>query len=338
VIVANLETVISEPSSELRPKAYSVSLGTDAYRRISGSGVAAFNLANNHVYDAGAAVFDEMRGRLECIPGIQFYGLRDRPFAVLHAAGLSCAVIGCLEPCRARGPALFPEEEVESLVVRLCREHAKVYVTPHWGLEGEFAFHPGPHQRALARRWIEAGASGIFGHHPHTFHGRELMSGKPVCYSVGNYQFDHAEGRRYPSAAWGMVVRVDPGAGDACDSAEFFLQVGGNVIPADREADALMREHLARLSSELPVVSADSWRWARTVGPVYLAKCARSWRLRMKSSPVRTAGIWAVWNLMPRTLLFRLGNLAEDRSAAAYRAQLDAQLLAAQRRLSGSAE
>lgn len=332
-IVANLETVILEQGAALRPKAYSVHLGEDAYGRIERSGVFAFNLANNHVYDAGEPAFLQMLDRLGRLSGPQFYGLRDRPHAVVECGGLSCAVIGCLEPCRARGPALFPQEEVEPLIRRLAREHDRVFVTPHWGKEGELAFHPSPDQRALARRWIQAGADGIFGHHPHTIHGHESIEGRPVYYSLGNYQFDHAEGRRYPAAAWGMAVRVDPTRrGDACES-HFFVQQDGQVIPADPDADAVLREHDLRLSRDLEGPSGDRWSWARTVGPVYISKCRNSWRMRLQTAPLRTAALWAAWNLLPRTVLFRLGCLLPDRDCAAYRASIDPRLLEAQKRL-----
>jgi hypothetical protein len=333
VIVANLETTIADSASALRSKAYSVRLGPEAYGRIARSGVAAFNIANNHVYDAGRAVFAGMLARLREIPGIQLYGLRDRPHAVINVGGLSCAVIGCLERCRARGPALFPEEDVVALIEELRGSHDRVYVTPHWGREGELAFHPGPHQLALARRWVDAGADGIFGHHPHTIHGFERIGGVPVAYSLGNYQFDHAEGREHPAAAWGLVARVDPADEPTAVEFEFVFQSGGEVIPVDGERALTLLGHFERVSEELRSIASSWTSWSRVVGPVYLAKCRKSWRMRLRSDPLRSVPLWVAWNCMPRTALFRFGALLRDHRASAYRQQVELRLREAQARL-----
>ncbi len=332
-LVANLEAVILEPGAAVRPKAYSVAVGPEAFERVRRSKVSAFNLANNHVYDAGSVSFDQMVRRLAGISGAQFYGLRDRPHAVISVGDTTCAVIGCLERCRARGPALFPEEEVESLVARLRGQYDRVYVTPHWSKEGELALHPGPHQRTLARRWVEAGADGVFGHHSHTIHGRETIEGSPIYYSLGNYQFDHAEGRSYPAAAWGMVVRVDPRHAGSPEQVEFFIQEGGTVIPVDAAASRLMHEHLEHLSSDLSSASRSEWSWARAVGPVFIAKCRKSWNRRLRASPARSIALWAAWNLMPRTMLFRLGCLVPDRRVSEYRELIDRRMVEERRRL-----
>lgn len=66
-----------------------------------------------------------------------------------------------------------------------------VIVTPHWG-EVEYTQRVEPSQRALGRRFLEAGALAIFGNHPHvtkpwekyvTRDGRETF----VAYSIGNF-------------------------------------------------------------------------------------------------------------------------------------------------------
>ncbi len=80
-VVANLETVIADAGAALRAKAYTVILDSRAYEHIAASRVCAFNIANNHVYDAGAEAFERMLARLESIESIQFYGIRERPHA-----------------------------------------------------------------------------------------------------------------------------------------------------------------------------------------------------------------------------------------------------------------
>jgi len=40
-----------------------------------------------------------------------------------------------------------------------------------------------------------------------------------------------------------------------------------------------------------------------------MGKSRRSWRIRFKTSALRTLPVWAVWNLLPVTLLLRFGAL-----------------------------
>jgi hypothetical protein len=51
-----------------------------------------------------------------------------------------------------------------------------------------FSF-PRPEDRAIAGRLIKNGADAVVGHHPHVVRGVELIDGKPIFYSLGNYFF-----------------------------------------------------------------------------------------------------------------------------------------------------
>ncbi len=308
-VVANLETVIADAGAALRAKAYTVILDSRAYEHIAASRVCAFNIANNHVYDAGAEAFERMLARLESIESIQFYGIRERPHADIMVAGKRCAVIGCLEPCRARGPRLFPMEDVVSLVREIRQDYDKIYVTPHWGKESEMAFHPSPAQRRIASDWIAAGVDGVFGHHSHTIHGAERINNRPVYYSLGNYQFDHIEGHDYPASYWGMAVELSLACQAETSSTQFFLQQNGSASPASDEATAVLASHLHEISQELKAECSTRFGWARAIGKIYLTKNGNSWRKRLKSRFLKTLPLWAVWNLLPQTILFRIASL-----------------------------
>lgn len=62
---------------------------------------------------------------------------------------------------------------------------AKIIILPHWDYELEL--YPQPMHRELARLMIDAGASGVFGHHPHCAQGIEYYKDVPIVYSVGNW-------------------------------------------------------------------------------------------------------------------------------------------------------
>ena len=57
----------------------------------------------------------------------------------------------------------------------------------HWGIEREEK--PQEYQRALAKRYIDAGADLVIGSHPHVLQGIEYYKGKPIFYSLGNFVF-----------------------------------------------------------------------------------------------------------------------------------------------------
>jgi Bacterial capsule synthesis protein PGA_cap len=58
----------------------------------------------------------------------------------------------------------------------------------HWGVEAAYA--PTQRQKDIARNLIDAGADVIIGAHPHRVQGVEFYKGKPIFYSLGNFQFD----------------------------------------------------------------------------------------------------------------------------------------------------
>lgn len=305
--IGNLEAVISSREETSTGKAYAVRLGPESVEHLKASGFSAFNVANNHVYDAGPQAFDEMLEILEELETVQIFGTTDRPFAELELEGRRVAVIGCVEPCRSRGPRLFREEHVTPLIRSLRDQVSHVFVSPHWGKEGEFAHHPSPRQRRLAEKWIEAGARGVFGHHTHTVHGKESFGDAPVYYSLGNFAFDHVEGDRYPATRLKLVVTFDV----LTDAFTEYLYTEDPPGEA-REAGSAELEFFESISDDL--ASWDSWRWARMVGPIYIPKSEASWVLRIARDPARTRLLRTIWNLLPGTLLLRLGAAFPDRS------------------------
>lgn len=63
----------------------------------------------------------------------------------------------------------------------------------HWGVPNgwvaQFQDPIATYQRPLARALVEAGADTVVGHHPHVLHGIEMIEGRPVFYSLGNFLF-----------------------------------------------------------------------------------------------------------------------------------------------------
>ena len=74
--------------------------------------------------------------------------------------------------------------------IRSAKEKSDVVIVcPHWGTEYKVG-DPGEAVRALAHRFIDAGADLIVGTHPHVVQNSEEYYGKKIYYSLGNFIFD----------------------------------------------------------------------------------------------------------------------------------------------------
>lgn len=302
--IGNLECAFSD-SIVKSGKAYTSVLPCASMENVGTGCFAALSVANNHVNDAGN--FDCFYETLtQSFPDIQFFGTVDKPFAMFSSSNDSGArtyVIGCLEPCRSRSDRIFRMEDVENLIRKLRKEvnissrdpvgggsdYVRIYVYPHWGKEGEYTRYPAPWQLKLARRWIDVGADGVFGSHSHVPQGRETYKGKPIYYSLGNFDFDHPESKFYSGTSDRMTVTVD----------------GGTCEERYNSEEARLAVECA--SKELEGWSL--WRWARKVGAFNLRKNEASWRIRLKQSFIKTFPKYLVWQFLPQILLFRVARL-----------------------------
>lgn len=76
--------------------------------------------------------------------------------------------------------------EILSAILRAEKAGADIIIaTPHWG--DEYKLHHNKSQERLAEWLISKGVDAIVGTHPHTPQELELIDGKPVFYSLGNY-------------------------------------------------------------------------------------------------------------------------------------------------------
>lgn len=162
--------------------------------------VDAVSLANNHSGDYGPQAFAEMLGRLQRAGLPHFGGGGDlraahRPL-ILQRKGLRIALLAYNEMFprafeageHAPGIAWADDEKIAA-AIRAARQQADVVIPYlHWGQEHSPAAHA--RQRALARLMIRAGADAVVGTHPHLRQDTELIDGRPVVYSLGNFVFD----------------------------------------------------------------------------------------------------------------------------------------------------
>lgn len=300
--IGNLECAFSD-APVTSGKAYTSILPSLSIQNIADSAFSALSLANNHVYDTGPDTFNRMLTMLrdQC-PSVQFFGTVEKPYADLSVGGRRIAVIGSLEPCRSRGKEIFKQEDVLTLVKKIRGEFDIVYVYPHWGKESEYTRYPAPWQQKLAKCWIDAGADGVFGSHSHVFQGREYYKKKPIYYSLGNFFFPHPESKLYEGTDVGLCVG---GCDDGENVVERFVK-DGKAIVEDKE--------IARLLAKLDAISGPlkewtTWKWAKAIGPFNLKKNMASWKIRLRKNFIKTFPKFLVWQMLPKTLLFRIAGL-----------------------------
>ena len=171
----------------------------DAPEFLRSLGFNLFSQANNHAFDwgdegykktkaalgdaaFGAGTYEEAyRVKVVEIKGVKI-GFLALSFAaykgvfddVMNHEGLSCAYINDL---RVNHDIMEAKKQVDYL-----------FILPHDGIE--YIDVPTPETIARYRDFIDYGADGVIGTHPHCPQGWEEYKGKPIFYSLGNFFFN----------------------------------------------------------------------------------------------------------------------------------------------------
>ena len=199
----NEEFPFSSCGTQAPDKQYTFRLAPEKVSLFKEMGIDAVTLANNHALDYGT---DALLDTCEILDqaGILHTGAgKDLDTAkqpvLFEKNGQRVALIGATRVipkadwAATKGhPGMLSSYEVsvEPLLAQIAECHAsgdKVVVLIHWGIERDEM--PQEYQRALARRYIDAGADLVIGSHPHVLQGIEYYKGKPIFYSLGNFVF-----------------------------------------------------------------------------------------------------------------------------------------------------
>jgi len=131
-----------------------------------------------------------------------------------------------------------------------------LFVSVHWGDEHQNL--PRAFQKAFGRAAVDAGATAVFGHHPHVLQSVERYGDGLIAYSLGNFVFDMKADATYLTAALRLNL-----AGGALRSAEIIPVriVRGSYAPEPAgPADAMtilngIRRWSRALGTELSIES-----------------------------------------------------------------------------------
>jgi len=193
----NFEGTLTE--AEARAEKTYTFKGPAHYAKILTAGdVEAVSLSNNHTYDFLEKGFADTKKALEAENIAYAYGEKTALFSVKPGEEAVEVQKGAekTETEVYIGIAAFSvwydgadvRANIQKAISALRERGADlVFVSCHWGLEGKN--YPYEVQTAVGRYAIDAGADGVWGHHPHVLQGIETYKGKEIVYSMGNFCF-----------------------------------------------------------------------------------------------------------------------------------------------------
>jgi poly-gamma-glutamate synthesis protein (capsule biosynthesis protein) len=244
---ANLESPLTS-SPRAAQAGFDLRAPPEAVSALSRSGISLVSLANNHILDGGqpglAQTLDVLREA-----GIGAIGPTGE--AVVRRAGGVLLAFLAFDDVSQR----LDIDQAADQVRRAREQGALVVVSIHWG--SEYLSVPDARQGALARGLANAGASVIWGHHPHVvqpvawIQGAELTYPTLVAYSLGNLLFDQAGP---PDTRRGVALELTLGTGGAKAvlAHAFVIDPSSLVL---RSADSASRIALERgLGPAVPIV------------------------------------------------------------------------------------
>jgi poly-gamma-glutamate synthesis protein (capsule biosynthesis protein) len=202
LILANLESPLTNSPSQVPPGGYDLRASPKAVEALVSAHIGLVSLANNHRLDGGEAGLAETRlvlhsngiGALLPEPGAWNTTIHGVKLAILAYDGVSAPI----------DVARMKQE-----VTLAHSSDAFVIVSFHWG--GEYRAGPEPGQVTLAQTLADSGAGLVWGHHPHVLQPLAWISGAAqpqralIAYSLGNALFDQPTP---PDARRGAVLLV----------------------------------------------------------------------------------------------------------------------------------
>jgi hypothetical protein len=183
LVLLNLETTITDRDNPVGVKAVSLCSPPENLRWLSPfRDRVVVSLANNHTFDYGRNGFQDTEQWLQKSE-IRF-APPDRPFHLnINGRNLNLHCIYEYMPddyqrsffsSRRKLPLDFSSDAIDIVFV-------------HWG--EEHVLLPSPKQIMLAKRWRDAGADIVVGHHSHAAQGMQVSAKNTIAYSLGNFNF-----------------------------------------------------------------------------------------------------------------------------------------------------
>ena len=249
--LVNLECAAATTGSPTKT-VFNFNCDVDALPVLREGGVEVANLANNHSGDYGKDALLETRANVSAAGiapvGVGSDSTEAHQAALFEVNGWRIAVLGFggIVPwedwiATADRPGMASGDDIDSMVaaVRAADGDADlVFVSIHWGVELDTAPRADDIERAHAM--IDAGADGIFGHHPHRLQSLEFYNGKPIAWSLGNFVWPRLSDAGATTAIAQFIVEPD-GSIAACLIPAFIESDGHPVVQVDYQGPCVWK-------------------------------------------------------------------------------------------------
>ena len=250
---------------------------------LKASGFDVLSTANNHSMDRGPLGADRTVESLRKA-GLAFTGSRKSsdgpgPWHVLtKSKGFTVAWLGCtfstngLPDRKNQILRCFKQKDEILNEIKALHEDPKVdaiFLTPHWGVENRHK--PAKREKDLARAAIEAGATAVFGAHPHVLQPWEKVVTTDkreglVVYSTGNFISNQRQTAER-AGIMAIVELVRPAQGKTQLAAAGFIptwvqiDAKGHRVSFNTSAKGRTGEALARTLGLLPAGNRIAPKW-----------------------------------------------------------------------------
>lgn len=214
LVLANLESPLTKAAVETRSP-YALCAPPERVQYLVNAGFDLLSLANNHRLDCGAEGLAETQSTLT-EAGLGFIGPGSQP-VYREINGIKLAFLAFT--------AIGDEFSIETArqAIRSARETgAVVSVSIHWGAEYQSAASPS--QKQIAAQLAEAGATLIWGHHPHVLQPAAWVGKTLVLYSLGNALFDQPGLENTRQSAL-VLVKINPNGLEVIQVVPFLIDV-----------------------------------------------------------------------------------------------------------------
>jgi len=203
IVVATLESPFGDIKTVSTDKKNIIHSPAEDFFRLKELNVGVVSLANNHILDLSSEGFEATLKLLEsnnirhCGAGRNLTEARTPAF--IEKNGLKVGFLAyCKQNYRFLGKVHAADEKNAGMApletdmvledIRKVRPECDLlYLILHWGIE--YTWLPTPESMELAELFINSGADGIIGGHPHRVQPYRYYKNKPVIYSLGNFLF-----------------------------------------------------------------------------------------------------------------------------------------------------
>ncbi len=197
ITFANLEAPITNRGTRAKNKLWTFRSNPDYAKILSESGIDVVSLANNHIMDFGETGLKDTIETLKSL-NIRYSGAgknlsEARKPTIVSRNGTQFVFLSYCQRGPASyyageknfGNAYYDKKLIAEDIKKWKTDRNVVLISLHWGIE--ITNYPQEFQISDAKHFINAGADGIIGHHPHIPQGIQIYKGKPIIYSLGNF-------------------------------------------------------------------------------------------------------------------------------------------------------